>query len=146
MEFYFRALEKMTIFAHKMGIPRDYIAEFLRFGLVGCMAVVIQYATYCGVLILRPHNIAYTIGYLVSFLANYVMTTLFTFKSKRTVGNGFGFALCHIINFFMQIGLLNLFIYYGFSKVYAPIPVYAICVPTNFLLVRQVMKGWGNLR
>lgn len=114
--------------------------DFIRFGIVGCIAVIVQYGVYWLCLYMFSHNIAFTIGYLVSFAVNYLLTTAFTFKTNKSVKNGIGFAVCHVINYFLQVGLLNLFIYLGMSKQLAPVPVFAICVPTNFVLVRIVMK------
>jgi len=130
----------MIIFTIEMKKEREYIGELIRFGIVGCIAVVIQYVIYSVIVQFFSHNIAYTIGYLVSLAVNYWLTTRFTFNTSRSYVNGFGFVFCHVINYFMQIGLLNLFLYWGCSKLFAPIPVYIICVPTNFLLVRFVMK------
>ena len=114
--------------------------EIIRFGIVGCIAVVVQYVVYYLCLYVLSHNLAFTVGYLVSFTANYMMTTAFTFKTRKSVNNSIGFAICHVINYLLQTGLLNLFIYSGISKPIAPLPVFAICVPTNFVLVRYVMK------
>ncbi len=113
--------------------------EVVRFCAVGVIAAAIQYGMYYLMLLFTSHNVAYSIGYLVSFAANYLLTTSFTFKTRKKVGNGIGFAVCHVINYSLQVGLLNLFIWLGLSKIVAPIPVFAICVPTNFLLVRWVM-------
>ena len=130
----------MIIFAKNMKRKSSYKGEFARFVMVGCIAVAIHYIVYCVGLLLFSHNIAYSIGYVVSFLANYLLTTSFTFQTTKTFGNGAGFAICHIINYFMQMGILNLVIYLGCQKMYAPVPVYALCVPTNFFFVRLVMK------
>lgn len=124
----------------------DYIYQFLRFGIVGVIATVVQYGVYCLLLPVLTHTIAYSIGYIVSFIINYLLTTAFTFNASRTVNNGIGFAICHVINYLMHIGLLNLFICIGFSKVMAPIPVLCICVPTNFMMVRLVMKRFPRKR
>ena len=121
----------------------ENVMQFMRFGMVGFLAVAVQYMVYWLILPIASHNVAYTIGYLISFLANYLLTTAFTFKTEKSYSNGIGFAVCHVINYFLQMALLNLFVYVGCDKVYAPIPVYAICVPTNFLLVRWVMQR-GN--
>ena len=123
-----------------LGDKREYIGQFIRFGIVGVIATAVHYGIYYLLLPLMSHNYSYTIGYFLSFIMNYLLTTAFTFKAQRSVGNGIGFAVCHSINYLMQIGLLNLFIYIGINKVWAPIPVYCICIPTNFLLVRYVMK------
>ena len=114
--------------------------ETIKFGIVGCVAVIVQYVTYYFLLLIFNHNIAFTIGYIVSFVVNYLLTTTFTFKTQKNLNNGIGFAICHIINYLLQVGLLNLFISIGVSKQLSPIPVFSICVPTNFLLVRLVMK------
>lgn len=116
------------------------INEFIRFGIVGCIAVVVQYAVYYLWLKFVSHNVSYTIGYIFSLIVNYILTTSFTFRIKKTRKNGAGFALSHLVNYCMQVGFLNLFIYLGCSKQIAPIPVFAICIPTNFLMVRFFMK------
>lgn len=114
--------------------------EIIRFGIVGCIAVAVQYGVYCLCLHFLSHNLAFTIGYIVSFTVNYLLTTAFTFQKNRSLKNGVGFAVCHIINYLLQVGLLNLFLYFGLSKELAPIPIFAICVPTNFMLVKLVMR------
>ena len=118
------------------------INEFIRFGIVGCIAVVVQYAVYYLCLKFISHNVSYTIGYIFSFIVNYILTTSFTFRIKKTRRNGVGFTLSPLVNYCMQVGLLNLFIYFGCSKQIAPIPVFAICIPTNFLMVRFFMKKY----
>jgi len=116
------------------------LKEIIKFGIVGCFAVAVQYIVYYFCLFFINHNISFIIGYVISFIVNYILTTNFTFRTQKTVNNGIGFTLCHLINFLMQIFLLNIFIYFGISKQIAPIPVFAICVPTNFMFVRFVMK------
>ena len=116
------------------------ILEFLKFGIVGFVALIILYAVYCMLLLWLEHNIAYTIGYVISFISNYILTVKFTFRTKASKKNGAGFALSHLINYLLQIGCLNFFIWLGMDKQVAPIPVFAICVPTNFILVRFFMK------
>ena len=118
------------------------INEFIRFGIVGCIAVVVQYAVYYLCLKFVSHNVSYTIGYIFSFIVNYILTTSFTFRIKKTGRNGVGFTLSHLVNYCMQVGLLNLFIYFGCSKQIEPIPVFVICIPTNFLMVRFFMKKY----
>jgi putative flippase GtrA len=85
-------------------------------------------------------NVAYTIGYALSFLVNYYLTAHFTFHEKATKKNGIGFGGAHLFNYCLQIALLNFWLWVGLSKEVAPLGVYAIAVPTNFLLVRYVFK------
>ena len=116
------------------------IFEFVRFGIVGFVALIILYAVYCMLLLWLEHNIAYTIGYVISFISNYILTVKFTFHTKASKKNGAGFALSHLINYLLQIGCLNFFILLEMDEQVAPIPVFAICVPTNFMLVKFFMK------
>lgn len=123
---------------------KEYTGQFIRFGIVGCIATVVHYGVYYLLLAVLSHNLSFSVGYLVGFIVNYMLTTSFTFRTRRTYSNGVGFAVSNIINYLMQLGLLNLFIYWGCNKVLAPIPVYCICIPTNFLMVRLVMKKFSG--
>ena len=115
--------------------------ELYRFGVVGCIATFIQYITYYILLSIFVHSIAYSIGYILSFSVNYILTTAYTFKVKRTRKNWIGFVLSHLVNYCLQIGLLSFFVVIGINKTIAPIPVFAICIPTNFILVRFFVKN-----
>jgi putative flippase GtrA len=110
--------------------------EFLRFGIVGIIATAIHYGIYYLLLSVLNVNVAYTIGYVVSLCCNFYLTSRFTFRSKATVKKGVGFGLSHAINFALHMILLNVFLYLGLSEAWAPIPVYCICIPVNFLLVK----------
>ena len=121
---------------------RERLGEILRFGIVGTMAVAIQYVTYL-LLIHWAHsgvNVANTMAYIVSFLFNFVASTRFTFRVRATAGRGLAFAFCHVVNYLLQLLMLNLFIHWGVGKSLAPLPMFAVCVPVNFLLVRYFLK------
>lgn len=121
---------------------RERLGEILRFGIVGTMAVAIQYAAYL-LLIHWAHsgvNVANTMAYVVSYLFNFVASTRFTFRVKATAGRGLAFAFCHVVNYLLQLLMLNLFIHWGVGKSLAPLPMFAVCVPVNFLLVRYFLK------
>lgn len=120
--------------------------EFIRFCIVGVVATLVHYGLY----LLLIHvidiqkawwtNVAYSIGYLAGFLCNLWLSAHFTFKVEVTAKRGVGFALSNVINYCLHLVLLNLFIYLGLSEQWAPIPVYCIVVPINFILVRYVFK------
>ena len=114
--------------------------EIIRFGIVGILATAIHYGIYWILQRHINHNIAYTLGYGISFICNFFLTAHFTFKKKATVKKGIGFGLTHLCNYLIQLGLLNLFIYIGINKGLASIFVFAIAIPINFLLVRFVFK------
>lgn len=121
-------------------IERKIIGEILRFCIVGVVATVIHYVVYLLLKQWMLQVVAFAIGYIVSFVANFFMTARFTFRKEATARKGAGFLVAHIINFILQTSLLQLFLWLGVNENYAPIPVYCIAVPINFLLVRHVFR------
>ncbi|MBR0523778.1 MAG: GtrA family protein [Prevotella sp.] len=123
-----------------MKISRQTIYEILRFGIVGVVATLLHYVIYWILQHWINVNVAYTIGYFLSFIANYFLSAQFTFREKTTTRNGIGFAGAHLFDYLFQMVLLNIFLWLGVSKALAPLPVYCIAVPVNFILVRTVFK------
>ena len=132
---------------------KERLGEIIRFGIVGVLAVAIQYGVYLLLLWLFANSLPFREGagvgfpllancfaYVVSFLFNYVASTRYTFHVRSTARRGAGFTLAHLVNFLLQTLLLALFLRLGLSKPVAMLPVFAICVPINFLLVRYFLK------
>ncbi len=132
---------------------KERLGEIIRFGIVGVLAVAIQYGVYLLLLWLFADSLPFREGagggfpllancfaYVVSFLFNYVASTRYTFHVRSTARRGAGFTLAHLVNFLLQTLLLALFLRLGLSKPVAMLPVFAICVPINFLLVRYFLK------
>ena len=116
------------------------LREAIRFCIVGVLATIVHYGIYLLLKGVINVSVAYTIGYVISFIGNFVLTNVYTFKTQATAKKGIGFVICHVINYLLHIGLLNVFIWMGVPSSIAPIPVYCIVVPVNFLLVRKVVK------
>ena len=114
--------------------------EFIRFVMVGILATALHYGIYFLLQRFINVNIAYTLGYALSFIANFYLTAYFTFGKKPSWSKAFGFGGAHLFKYLLHIGLLNTFLWLGLSKTLAPIPVFAIAIPVNFLLVRFVFK------
>ena len=119
---------------------KEILGEVIRFGVVGCFATALHYFIYWLFSKWININIAYTLGYAISFVCNFFLTSFFTFKEKTSVKRGLGFGGAHLFNYLFQLGLLNLFVWMGVRKDLAPLPVYAISIPINFLMVRFVFK------
>ena len=131
---------------------RHKFGEIVRFGIVGVLATLLQYAIYWVLVkvigakgdskaVQQMHaSIAMTIGYAVSFVFNFIASTRYTFRVKANAKRGAGFVLSHVVNYFLQMLTLNLFLWLGVGKQIAPIPMFCICVPVNFLLVRFFLK------
>jgi putative flippase GtrA len=119
---------------------REKLGEVLRFGVVGVLATLIQYAVYWVLIHWLNPSLSMTIGYIISFAFNFLASTRYTFRVKANARRGAGFALSHGVNWLLQMLTLNLFLWLGVSKQWAPIPMFCICVPVNFLLVRFFLK------
>lgn len=119
---------------------RTTLFQLLRFALVGVFATALHYGIYLLLLNFLSETIAYSIGYVISFGCNFILSCLFTFRKKASTKRGIGFGMAHLVNYILHVSLLNLFLWMGISKVYAPIPVFCIAIPVNFLLVRFVFN------
>ncbi len=119
------------------------LSEIIRFGMVGALATALHYGIYY--LLWRyadfNENIAYTVGYALSFVANFYLSAYFTFRSRPSWKRAGGFGGAHLVNYLLHICLLNLFLWLGIPEEWAPLPVFSIAIPVNFLLVRLVFKS-----
>lgn len=117
-------------------------SEILRFAIVGGIATLIQYCVYIvfvaavGV----PAVPSTIISYAISFVFNFLLSSLFTFHTKPTAKKGLGFTLSHMINMGMQTGMVAIF-----KGLIGPdlalLPAMAICIPINYLLVRFALTS-----
>lgn len=154
-------------------IREKYGGEFVRFFVVGLGATVLHWGIYVALNALfglqAPQdqfalNITYSVGYALSFIANYIVSLKWTFKTKGSVGKGMGFAFSHVVNYGMHLIMLNFFLWLGAGQALAdllkwgtpwlvdlfpilgqpdtllPLPVYMVVFPINFLMVRFFLK------
>ncbi len=121
-------------------MKKEAIGEMIRFSVVGVLITAIHYVVYWLLQLVVDVNVAWTAGYIVGFVVNYYLSARFIFREKTSVGNGAGFGGAHLVNYFLQMVLLNFFIWLGLSAEMAPVGVYAVSIPVNFLLVRFVFK------
>lgn len=119
----------------------DRKAEILRFCLVGGVAAAIQYGTYliflsfCGI----NAEISTILSYLISFAVNFIMSSLFTFRTPLLRSKILPFSACHVLNLGAQTALVALFSA-AISPKMALLPAMAICVPCNYIMVRYALK------
>lgn len=116
--------------------------EIIRFGLVGGGCTVLQYGIY--VVFLRavglPAVICTIISYAISFVANFILSSFFTFKSSPNAKKGLAFTASHLINMGMQTGLVAIFKEI-MNPTLALLPALGICVPLNYFMVRYAFKS-----
>ncbi len=112
-------------------------AELFRFVLVGGFATVLQYSLYVVfVKVIGVSAVLSTIiSYALSFIANFFLSSYFTFKSNPNAKKGAAFTMSHIVNMGLQTGFVAIFKGVVGSTL-ALLPALVICVPVNYLLVR----------
>lgn len=107
--------------------------------MVGGLATVLQYGIYV-VFVHAVFNggkavVATLISYAISFVANFFLSSYFTFHTRPNAKKGLGFTLSHLINMGLQTGLVAIF--KGIvGPTLALLPALAICIPVNYFLVR----------
>lgn len=114
--------------------------QFMRFCIVGVIATAFHYGIYWVLYRYINYSIAYTIGYIISLICNFVLTSFFTFRTSTSVRKGVGFFVSHVVNYTLHIILLNAVLSFGIEKNWAPLPVFCIVVPVNFMLLRYVFN------
>lgn len=116
--------------------------EAVRFVIVGLIATAIHYGIYLLLEGWLGINLAYSIGYAVSLAFNFILSNYFTFKTQPSLAKSAGFCASHAVNYGLHIALLNLFVYCGVPEKIAPIFVFMVAIPVNYVLVRHVLKRW----
>lgn len=127
--------------SHAPIINNPRLGEIIRFAIVGVLATALQYALYWALLHWLSPTPSMTIGYAVSFAFNFIASTRYTFRVEASARRGAGFALSHAVNYVLQMVVLNLAIWMGVPEQWAPVPMFAVCVPVNFVLVRFFLKA-----
>ena len=61
---------------------KKLFATFVRFGMVGVLATAFHYGLYYLLHFIMGANAAFTVGYLLGFVANFYLTSYFTFGTS----------------------------------------------------------------
>lgn len=112
-------------------------AEIIRFALTGGFCTVLQYGIYVVFVdaVKVPAVVSTLISYAISFIANFLLSSFFTFHSDPNAKKGIAFTVSHLINMGLQTGLVAIF--KGLvGPTLALLPALGICVPANYFMVR----------
>lgn len=124
-----------------MEIDKKHRKEVFRFAVTGTLVTAILYATYLPLTYIMPLGVAYSCGFVISFISNFLLSNYYTFKTKPTAAKAVLFCVTQLINYLMQILCFKFFIMLGVSKVWAPVPVWIFIFPINFILMRLALKS-----
>ena len=117
--------------------------EVLRFAITGALVTFILYAVYLPLSYIMPSSVgvAYTIGFVISFISNFLLSNYYTFRTRPTFDRAILFCVVQFINYMLQILCFKFFIWVGVSNVWAPVPVWVFIFPINFILMRVALKS-----
>lgn len=133
-------------------LSKSEVREFIRFCIVGGIAMGVHYAIYLAMLWMLGLDwtasggtdwritLSYSIGYGIALVVNMLLTACFTFKERLSVKRGGGFLFSHFINYVIEVSLLNMFLSLHIAEWLSPLLALLISVPVNFILVRTVFK------
>ena len=122
---------------------KKHKGEVLRFTITGALVTFILYAVYLPLLYLTPDTpgVAYSIGFVISFITNFILSNYYTFRTRPTFDRAILFCIVQFINYLLQILCLKFFIWVGVDDKLAPVPVWIFIFPINFLLMRVALKS-----
>lgn len=127
-----------------MMLRRLYESPFVRFAVVGGVATAVNYAVY--VVLVRCFDdlwpaLAYFCAFCVSIVCNFLLSSYFTFRVRPSARRAVRFLTAHLINLVNELVLLEIWLWAGVPKLYAPLCVFLVAFPVNFLMVRFALRG-----
>lgn len=129
-------------------IPAKY-RSVVRFVLVGTICTGIHFGVYYLLLDVFQRNwpdigiltsVAFALGYFVEMIISYLLTSYYTFKTRPTLKNASGFVLGRMMNFIIQLVLLNLLGLMQISDGWAGIIAILLAGVLNYFVIRLFYK------
>ena len=122
----------------------DKYRSAVRFVCVGVLGTLLQYGIYYLFLdIFRESNadsqtmtsVAFSIGFLVEMVVNYLLTNYYTFHTHPSWKNAGGFLVGRAINYGVQILFLNILIWLSMSEEIAGIVAIILAGIINYFML-----------
>ena len=85
--------------------------------------------------------LAYFCAFCVSIVCNFLLSSYFTFRVRPSARRAVRFLTAHLINLVNELVLLEIWLWAGVPKLYAPLCVFLVAFPVNFLMVRFALRG-----
>jgi putative flippase GtrA len=117
--------------------------------LVGALGTGLQYGIYYLLLgLFQQHwpemmiltSLAFTIGFVMEMIYNYLLTSFYTFRVRPTWKNAGGFLVGRAINYVIQLLLLNCLIWLHMSEEWAGIAAIALAGVINYFVLLPFYK------
>lgn len=128
-------------------LPLKYRSA-VRFLIIGTIGTAVQYGLYWVLLWVTDRwwpeaalaTACFTLAYAVEMTMNYFLTTWYTFSSRPSLKNAGGFVSGRVANYFIQIVLLQGFIWLGQTEQVAGILSIVVAGVINYFIVKLSFK------
>jgi len=129
-------------------LPLKYRSA-VRFVLVGALGTGLQYGIYYVLLgIFQTKwaedtwltSVAFTVGFVIEMVYNYLMTSFYTFRVRPTLKNAGGFLFGRTLNYVIQLIFLNVLIWLHMSEEWAGIAAIALAGVINYFVLLPFYK------
>ena len=129
-------------------LPLKYRSA-VRFVLVGALGTGLQYGIYYVLLgIFQTKwaedtwltSVAFTVGFVIEMVYNYLMTSFYTFRVRPTLKNAGGFLFGRALNYVIQLIFLNVLIWLHMSEEWAGIAAIALAGVINYFVLLPFYK------
>lgn len=80
-------------------------------------------------------SVAFTIGFAVEMMTNYLLTSFYTFRTRPSVRNAGGFLLGRGVNYLLQLAFLHLLIRATLSEEWAGIAAIVLAGIINYFVL-----------
>ncbi|MBE6296959.1 MAG: hypothetical protein E7088_00470 [Bacteroidales bacterium] len=120
----------------------------IRFVITGGLSTLLDYFIYWVMLHFVTYNVAMPVGYFLSLIFNYMLTTKWTFRSIYTITSFIAVVGIHLFNcFIVRDKLLGFFVAIcGFGENEAYLYTIAISIPVNYLLLQTFFVLYKHMK
>ena len=129
-------------------LPMKYRSA-VRFMFVGTLGTGLQYGiSYLLLDIFQRHwpevgiltSVAFTAGFMIEMVCNYFLTNFYTFRTRPSWKNAGGFLLGRVLNYVIQLSLLNALVWLHMGEEWAGIVAIMLAGVINYFVLRPFYK------
>ena len=121
----------------------------VRFVFVGTFGTGVQYGIYYLLLDIFQRqwpevgiltSVAFTAGFMIEMVCNYFLTNFYTFRTRPSWKNAGGFLLGRVLNYVIQLSLLNALVWLHMGEEWAGIVAIMLAGVINYFVLRPFYK------
>ena len=129
-------------------LPMKYRSA-VRFVFVGTLGTGVQYGIYYLLLDIFQRqwpevgiltSVAFTAGFMIEMVCNYFLTNFYTFRTRPSWKNAGGFLLGRVLNYVIQLSLLNALVWLHMGEEWAGIVAIMLAGVISYFVLRPFYK------